>query len=109
MVRWKRLIEAAERVAGRKVALYLTSEPTGYRGALVRGQQGEVIIYMDLLTHKEEKDVVETLAHELAHLILETSDHSPEWSKKFVELRKTLEGEQNEGKGKGETRSRGPS
>jgi len=90
MVRWRRLIKTAERVAGRKVALYLTSEPTGYRGALVRGQQGEVIIYMDLLTHKEEKDVIETLAHELAHLVLETSDHSQEWSRKFAELRNTL-------------------
>jgi len=98
VIRWKRILEVTEKIVNRDVVFYLTSKHTGYRGALIHDDEGKTIIYMDLLTNKSEEDVIETISHEAAHLLMGTSDHSLEWSEKMKEVRKKFKEEMGQGR-----------
>jgi len=93
-------LEVTKKISGRDIAFYLTSKHTGYRGALIHDDEGKTIIYMDLLTNKSEEDVIETVSHEVAHLLVRTSDHSLEWSEKMKEVRKQFMEEMQQGQGR---------
>lgn len=85
MIKWIRLREICEELTGLPVKFYL-GEMHEHERACVLKEGNEIEIAMNLLYCKTLEDVVDNLAHELAH-VLSNKEHTDEFEKKFNELR----------------------
>jgi len=71
MVRWKKLRKICSEILGRSVQIYgSTNVADELRAAIIDRGKDPVEIVINLNKNKSENEVVQSLAHELSHLIL---------------------------------------
>ena len=58
--------------------------------AAVEREGDRVDIFMNMLYNKNREDVIDHLAHEMAHIVLDTADHGTEFNEKWTSLRKSI-------------------
>ena len=85
VIKWLRLKEAAEKICGAPVEIHITTQlDKNIRGVILQSGPGYEVL-LNAKWAKEEGDVVETLAHELAHTVTGTR-HGVKWKKKMEEI-----------------------
>jgi predicted metal-dependent hydrolase len=90
-IRWLRLQKIATEIANRKVTINLTtsSKITGYR-ALTEFNSQSMLVYMNGCLIKSVEEVIDALAHELAHVTLGTKDHGNEFDLEWARIRSLI-------------------
>ena len=93
MLRWLKLKQVAERISGEKVDIHITTQlDKNIRGVCTRNlQTNGVEILLNAKYAKKEEDVIETLAHELAHL--KVKGHDNKFQKEMDRIKKEIEKE----------------
>ena len=93
-VKWIRLQEICLALVDNKLTLHVhgsTDLPIDLRAAV--SQEGQrVDIVMNLLYNKNLEDVIDSLAHEMTHIVRGVGDegHGPKFNRKWKELRKSM-------------------
>ncbi len=88
-IKWIRLQEICLGLAGHGVTLHVhasTDVPPDLCAAVER-QDDRIDIIMNMLYNKTLEDVIDNLAHEMAHIVLSDPDHSPAFDEKWDALR----------------------
>ena len=91
-IKWIRLQDIClDLVDGKKIVHIhgSTDVPANLR-AVVSQEAGRIDILMNLLYNKNLEDVIDSLAHEMAHIVLGTGGHGREFARKWDELRKWM-------------------
>jgi hypothetical protein len=91
-IKWIRLQGICLDLIDRKQIVHIhgsTDVPTNLR-ALVSQEGGRVDIFMNLLYNKNLEDVIDSLAHEMAHIVLGQEGHGPDFERTWAELRKRI-------------------
>lgn len=89
VIKWIKLKEIAEKFCGAPVDIHITTQlDKNIRGVILRSGLGYEVL-LNAKWAKKEEDVVETLAHELAHTVT-GSRHGEKWKKKKEEILKML-------------------
>jgi len=93
MIRWMRIREIAEKITKEKVDIHISTQlDKNIRGVCTRNlQTNGVEILLNAKYAKKEEDVIETLAHELAHL--KVKGHGNEFQKEMNRIKKEIEKE----------------
>ena len=93
MLRWMKLKEIAEKITKEKVDIHISTQlDKNIRGVCTRNlQTNGVEILLNAKYAKKEEDVIETLAHELAHL--KVKGHGNEFQKEMDRIKKEIERE----------------
>jgi hypothetical protein len=91
-IKWIRLQGICLDLIDRKQIVHIhgsTDVPANLR-ALVSQEGGRVDIFMNLLYNKNLEDVIDSLAHEMAHIVLGQEGHGPDFERTWIELRKRI-------------------
>ena len=91
-IKWIRLQDICLDLVDRKKVVHIhgsTDVPANLRAAVTQ-EGGRVDILMNLLYNKNREDVIDSLAHEMAHIVFEDEGHGPEFNKKWEELRESI-------------------
>jgi hypothetical protein len=91
-IKWIRLQDICLDLVNHKKVVHIhgsTDVPANLRAAVTQ-EGGRVDILMNLLYNKNREDVIDSLAHEMAHIVLEDEGHGPEFNKKWEELRESI-------------------
>jgi len=89
VVKWLRLKEAVEKICGAPVEIHITTQlDKNIRGVILQSGPGYEVL-LNAKWAKREEDVVETLAHELAHTVTGVR-HGEKWKKKMEEIKEML-------------------
>ena len=89
VIKWLWLKKVAEKICGTPVEIHITTQlDKNIRGVIFQnGPRYEVLL--NAKWAKKEEDVVETLAHELAHAVT-GARHGEKWKMKMEEIKKIL-------------------
>lgn len=86
IIKWERLKRIASKIINMPVEIHLTTIlDSNYRAAMTINKQNIVIILLNAKYNKSEKDIIESLAHELSHIYVKKHDN------KFYTKAKELE------------------
>jgi hypothetical protein len=91
-IKWIRLQEICLDIAGPDVSLHVhgsTDVPPNLQAAVSREGQ-RIDILLNLLYNKTLEDVIENLAHEMAHLVLGYEGHGVEFDREWARLRTSI-------------------
>lgn len=91
-IKWIRLQNICLDLVGRKLVLHVhasTDVPPELCAAVHR-EGDRIDILMNMLYNKNREDVIDSLAHEMAHIVLNTEGHGPEFDEKWAALRKSI-------------------
>jgi|WetSurSiteA1Bulk_404760.scaffolds.fasta_scaffold65344_1 GTP diphosphokinase / guanosine-3',5'-bis(diphosphate) 3'-diphosphatase len=94
-IKWIRLQEICLNLVDRTCTVHITAStdvPPNYQ-ALVSREGERIDVLMNMLYNKNLADVIDSLAHEMAHIVLDTAGHGPEFNEKWAALRKSITGE----------------
>lgn len=91
-IKWIRLQEICLSLAGPGVSLHVhaSTEVPADLCAAVERQDDRIDILMNMLYNKTLEDVIDNLAHEMAHIVLSDPDHGPAFHEKWDDLRKDI-------------------
>jgi len=90
VIKWLRLKAVAEKICGAPVEIHITTQlDKNTRGVILRRDGPRYEVLLNAEWAKKEEDVIETLAHELAHAVTGTR-HGEKWQKKMEEIKKIL-------------------
>jgi len=90
MIRWQRIQKEASKIAGRGITIHgTTALPEDIR-AFVKDDAKQVEIVLNMKFNKTEKDVVLSLAHELAHVTLGDEGHGDTHTDEAKRIEKSL-------------------
>lgn len=94
-IKWIRLQEICWELAGRKKIIHVhgsTEAPPDLRaGVTMEGDRVDIL--MNLLYNKCLEDVIDSLAHEMAHIVIDDEGHGPEFERAWAEVRKKITSE----------------
>jgi len=98
-VRWALLSTSVNHLLGTPVEIVgSTGQAMGrYRGLVHRGPDGSIIIAVNLNLASTVDEIIAVLAHEVAHIVLNSPDHSREHRATARRIAKTLREEYDEG------------
>jgi hypothetical protein len=88
-IKWIRLQQICLDLAGPGIDLHLhgsTDVPSDLMAAVSR-EGPRIDILMNLLYNKNLEDVIDNLAHEMAHIVLGCEDHGPDFGHEWAALR----------------------
>jgi hypothetical protein len=91
-IKWIRLQEICLNLVDRTCVVHITAStdvPPDLRAAVER-KDGRVDVFMNMLYNKNRDDVIDSLAHEMAHIVLDSAGHGPEFNEKWAALRKSI-------------------
>ena len=91
-IKWIRLQEICIDLAGPGVDLHLhgsTDVPSDLMAAVSR-EGPRIDILMNLLYNKNLEDVIDNLAHEMAHIVLGREDHGPDFDCEWAALKRKI-------------------
>lgn len=91
-IKWIRLQEICLGMAGPGITLHVhgsTDVPPNLRAAVSR-EGLRVDILLNLLYNKNLEDVIDSLAHEMAHIVLGEDGHGPEFDRQWTKLRRSI-------------------
>lgn len=91
-IRWIRLQEICLDIAGPGVSLHVhgsTDVPPNLQAAVSREDQ-RVDILLNLLYNKTLEDVIDNLAHEMAHIVLGDEGHGVKFDREWARLRASI-------------------
>ncbi|MGZ5424319.1 MAG: hypothetical protein ACXW2V_06825 [Candidatus Aminicenantales bacterium] len=94
-IKWIRLQDICLALVDRKKIVHIhasTDVPANLRAA-VSQEGGRVDILMNMLYNKNCEDVIDSLAHEMSHIVLGQAGHGRHFDRKWAELRKRIMGE----------------
>lgn len=87
-IKWKRLKRMCENEVGKVVSITLsTSEAMDGYNALAQFNMGRVDVFINGNVCKSIDEIIDVLAHEIAHVTIGDSQHGNEHGLKWVELR----------------------
>jgi len=90
VIKWLRLKKVAEKICGAPVEIHITTQlDKNIRGVVLRGNGPRYEVLLNAKWAKKEEDVVETLAHELAHTVT-GARHGEKWKIKMEEIKEML-------------------
>ncbi len=85
-IKWGRLKRIAQKISGKNVDIYGSTRMSPEIRSAVEFNGGRADIGINLKQVKNVQEVIEALAHELAHVVLGDSAHTEEHKKKWREL-----------------------
>lgn len=91
-IKWMRLREICRDIAGDGVRVELhasTDLPADMRAAVLR-KEYRVDIALNMLYNKSLDDCLDSLAHEMAHIVIGTDGHGEAFEKEWARLRRTM-------------------
>ena len=91
-IKWIRLQEICLDLAGPGVDLHIhgsTDVPPNLMAAVER-DGSRIDILLNLLYNKTLEDVIDSLAHEMAHIVLGNEGHGPEFDRQWAALRNKI-------------------
>jgi hypothetical protein len=91
-IQWLRLQEICLDIIDRKGVLHVhasTDVPENLRAAVSR-EGDRIDILMNMLYNKNLEAMIESLAHEMAHIVLGSEGHGAAFDRKWEELRKSI-------------------
>ena len=91
-IKWIRLQEICVNLVDGACVVHITAStdvPPNLRAAVER-EGDRIDILMNMLYNKNREDVIDSLAHEMAHIVLGTADHGPAFNEKWAALRKSI-------------------
>lgn len=89
-VMWLRIRRAAEELVGKRVELYLsTAVPPDLKG-VVEDEGNVVYIVLNMTYSKEIDNILDIVAHELAHVKTRKLEHDATFNAAYTELREEL-------------------
>ncbi len=91
-IKWIRLQEICLGLAGPGITLHVhgsTDVPPNLQAAVSREDQ-RVDILLNLLYNKNLEDIIDNLAHEMAHIVLGDEGHGPEFDRQWTKLRRSI-------------------
>lgn len=89
-IMWKKLKRITEKITKRKVNIHATTSLNNNINAAVEFSKGEVDIAINLNNAKKIIEVIEAISHESAHVVLNSTKHNDEFSKKWLEIRRNI-------------------
>lgn len=95
-IKWIRLKNICCELTGLDVQIIASTHESNYR-AFVRREGLIIEIYLNLKFAKTINDVIESLAHELAHVILDSDRHCNNFTIKMNELKNLIKEKYKEG------------
>lgn len=92
MVHWVKIRKAVDSLGLGKILISASLDmPDEYRAITAKVFSGEgFIILLNLSENKTEEAVIESLAHELSHIALNSPNHSAEFKMKMEEIKNFL-------------------
>jgi len=87
-MKWIRLSEIVNQIAQRKVELVMSLQAqSDYRAALIK-QGDTIVIYLNMAYNKTDDEIIESIAHELAHL--QVDKHTNRFYEEYERLKNEI-------------------
>lgn len=89
-IRWLRVKQAAEKIAGRPVSIHGSTDLPSHLRAAVDATKERVDIALNFQHVKSVEDVLAAVAHELAHIVAGTPHHGERFEAVWKEIKEKL-------------------
>jgi predicted metal-dependent hydrolase len=92
-MKWIRLSEVINQIAQQKVELVMSLQAeSDHRAALLK-REDRIVIYLNMAYNKTDEEIIESVAHELAHLKVQkhTNQFYQEYEKLKLQIKNKME------------------
>ncbi len=88
-IKWLKLKSIVKEITEKEVEFVASTHPSEFR-AFVVAKGNKIEIYLNMEFAKDVDDVIKSLAHEVAHVLLNDNKHTNKFRDKWNDLTKTI-------------------